>query len=289
MSISKKTRQIISSGSSLEPIIGFSRAVRVLKNIMSKSNNKISDQYSNPKTAGLYNQTNEHYPLEKEFYLNLAKEISAQKIIDIGCGTGLLTLELAKVGYEMIGVEPGKAMLEVAWQNPDSNKVKWIYGDSLLLEEENADLVIMTTHVAQELVEDSYFADVLNSINKSLKVGGHLTFDSRNSEIKVEDFNWPTKDKPSKFLNTENHQMLLWVNILKNTNNRVMYELHYFNTETKEELVSTNELVFRTQKQITEFLNQNNFEVENVYGNWDKTPVTSTSPEFIFVARKTQK
>ena len=33
------------------------------------------------------------------FYLDLAAKLSASSIIDIGCGTGLLTCELAKRGH----------------------------------------------------------------------------------------------------------------------------------------------------------------------------------------------
>lgn len=254
---------------------------------MSKPNNKVSDQYSNPKIASLYNQTNQHYPLEKKFYFDLAKEINAKKIVDIGCGTGLLTLEMANLGYEMIGVEPGKAMLEIALKDPNSDKVKWVYGDTMSLKgEEDLDLAIMSTHVAQELVDDDYFLEVLKSINLFLKPSGYLTFDSRNSEIKLEDFGWSTKDKPSEFLNTEKQKMLLWVEILENINDIVSYELHYFNTETKEELFSTNQLVFRSKEKIMNFLNQAGFEVENIYGDWDKTQVTNKSRELIFVAKK---
>ena len=249
-------------------------------------NQEISEQYSNPKIAGLYNQTNQPYPLEKALYLDLAKEISAKKIIDIGCGTGLLTLELAKLGYEMIGLEPGKAMLDIALKDPAASKVKWIHGDTFLLKEENADLAIMSTHVAQELVGDAYFIEVLNSINKSLKVGGYLVFDSRNSEIKLEDFNWPTKQNPKNFNNSKGEKMNLWVDVLENKEKVVKYKLNYYNQETTEELNSVNELAFRSQEEITKFLNQAGFEVEKVYGDWDKSKVSAKSPEFIFVARK---
>jgi ubiquinone/menaquinone biosynthesis C-methylase UbiE len=243
-------------------------------------------EFSNPKLASIYNGFNQHYPLEKEFYLNLAKDISAQKIIDVGCGTGLLTLELAKLGYKMVGVEPAKSMLEIAYQNPLSDQVKWIHGDALVLDESNADLAIMTAHVAQFLLEDEYFLKVLNSINKSLKVGGYLAFDSRNSKIRVEELGWPTKQTPRKSTTSNGEDMIWWAEILESKQNRAVYEVHYYNQTTEEKLVSINELIFRSQEEITKCLNQANFEVENVYGDWDKTQVTESSPEFIFVARK---
>jgi hypothetical protein len=40
------------------------------------------------------------------FYLDLAAKLSASSIIDIACGTGLLTCELAKRSHRLIGGEP---------------------------------------------------------------------------------------------------------------------------------------------------------------------------------------
>jgi enamine deaminase RidA (YjgF/YER057c/UK114 family) len=66
MSISKKTRQIISSGSSLEPIIGFSRAVRVGNQIFIAGTAPIP-KLSNEKTPlTVYGQTKLCFEIAKE-------------------------------------------------------------------------------------------------------------------------------------------------------------------------------------------------------------------------------
>ena len=243
-------------------------------------------EYSDPKLVAIYNKVNEHYPLEREFFLSLPKEISAKKIIDIGCGTGMLTLELARLGYEVIGVEPAEKMLEIARGDQGADKVKWIHGDALSLSEGNADLAIMTAHVFQFLLGDKYLAKVLSSINSSLKVGGYLAFDSRNNNIKIQDLGWPTRDNPRYFESNTGEKFNWSVNVLEEKNNRATYEIYYTNERTSKEIISVNELIFRSQKEITEYLNRAGFEVQKVYGDWDKSLVNSTSPEFIFVAKK---
>lgn len=35
-------------------------------------------------------------------------------VLDLGCGTGLLARTLAMQGHQVVGVEPAKAMLEIA-------------------------------------------------------------------------------------------------------------------------------------------------------------------------------
>jgi len=54
-----------------------------------------------------------------------------------------------------------------------------------------------------------------------------------------------------------------------------------------EEIVSVNELMFRSQHEIAEALSNTGFEIETIYGNWDGSPVDPNSPEMIFVARST--
>ncbi len=243
-------------------------------------------EYTDPKMASMYDFHNQHYPLEKQFYFEFASEIKAKKIIDLGCGTGLLTIPLSEFGYEMIGVEPAKSMLDIAKQNPNSNKVKWINGDALDLSEENVDLTIMTAHVAQFLLDDEYFFDCLKSINKSLKNGGYLVFDSRNTFKSVDELGWPTKNNPKESYDPINGKMQWWVNILQVNGNRVIYEIHTMIIETQKLLISINELIFRTKEEITNFLLQSNFVVEKVYGDWDKQDVKESSPEFIFIAKK---
>ena len=47
----------------------------------------------------------------------------------MGCGTGVITCELAGEGYRMIGADPAPAMLNVARQRPYGDRVRWIEGD----------------------------------------------------------------------------------------------------------------------------------------------------------------
>jgi hypothetical protein len=47
-----------------------------------------------------------------------------------------------------------------------------------------------------------------------------------------------------------------------------------------------NELIFRSQDEITRSLSDAGFSVEHVYGDWDSSPASATSPEMIFVATK---
>jgi len=253
---------------------------------MQHANKSDNQEYLNPKLAAIYNNLNQHYPLEKQFYFDFASQIKAKKIIDIGCGTGLLTLELAKIGYDLVAVEPAQAMLDVARRDPLADRVKWIHGDALALDETMADMTIMSTHVFQCFMIDDYLQKVLCCINRSLKTGGYLVFDTRNSQVSIQDFGWPSESNPNQFVNNQGEKMSSWVDVLEIKDNQVVYEMHYYNHQKEEKLTSINELIFRSLEEITQYLVQAGFVVEQVYGDWDKSQVSETSLEFIFVARK---
>jgi SAM-dependent methyltransferase len=230
---------------------------------------------------------------EKQLFVDIIKKLSVNKIIDLGCGTGLLTCELAKLGYQMIGVEPSKLMLQQARKSSCGSKVEWIRGDGLSLENHNADLVIMTGHVSQFLLEDDYWSQVLNKIHDSLQPGGYLLFETRNPDVQpwtkktqTENVDWFAPDFRKTVTDPQKGKIEVWLDEPQVEGNRATYGIHYLFIETGEELVSTNTLIFRTREELEESLQKAGFSVETVYGDWDGSKATPDSPEFIFVAKK---
>lgn len=83
--------------------------------------------YTDPRLVELYDLENEWGP-DNDFWLQLADEPGARVIVDLGCGTGLLTRALAVDERVVIGVDPWAAMLAVARNAPGAEKVRWIQG-----------------------------------------------------------------------------------------------------------------------------------------------------------------
>jgi SAM-dependent methyltransferase len=99
-------------------------------------------------------------------YLNIADELGAGRVLDIGCGTGCLALLLADGGRTIVGVDPAEASLEVAKSKDRTGRITWVQGDATTLGRAKrreavlpalaADLALMTGNVAQVfLVPDS--------------------------------------------------------------------------------------------------------------------------------------
>lgn len=249
-------------------------------------------EFSDPRLVAIYNTV---CPLDgyEQFYIELAKKLSAKTILDIGCGTGLLTCELAKRGYNMIGIEPSNLMLDVARRSPHGEKVTWIQGDALSLGEAEADLAIMTGHVAQFYLDDDYWNSALKSINLGLRSGGYIAFESRNPEVQswktkkhIDRNDWYSPNYRRKVVDPVAGPLEIWAEITQIKDRKVVTDIHYLFTKTGKELLSRNELIFRSREEITQSLEKAGFSIENVYGDWNGSIATSESPEFIFVAKR---
>jgi ubiquinone/menaquinone biosynthesis C-methylase UbiE len=115
-------------------------------------------------------------------YLDIADELGADRVLDVGCGTGCLAILLAESGRTVLGVDPAQASLEIAKSKDGTARVTWVHGDATTLPMLGADLVVMTGNVAQVFLTDDDWTQALQSIHTALGPGGYLVFETRRPE-----------------------------------------------------------------------------------------------------------
>ena len=93
------------------------------------------------------------------------------RVLDAGCGTGRVAVELARRGYDVVGVDDDASMLEVARR---SSAVRWHEADlSVLQLGERFDLVVAAGNVVVFLAEGTE-QEVLRRLAAHLRPGGLL-------------------------------------------------------------------------------------------------------------------
>jgi SAM-dependent methyltransferase len=236
-------------------------------------------EFSDPRLVAIYDTVNPIAEYET-FYVDLAEKLSASTIIDIGCGTGLLTCELAKRDHRLIGVEPSSAMLALAGRRACAEGVELIEGDALSLGEVGADLAIMTGHVAQIIWDDEVWYATLAAIHEALGPGGHVAFESRNPLARA----WTPHASRRRVDDALAGPIEVWFQDPEVAGDLVRYDIHYLFVRSGEELVSHAELKFRTRAELSRSLSDAGFSVESVFGDWDGRPADAASRELIFIA-----
>lgn len=109
----------------------------------------------------------------------LIKPNSATCVVELGCGTGIFSQELAKTGAHIIAVDISPDLLGVARTRVTAPNVNFIEGDCMLLENipglQNVDAV-----VGNSILHHLNITKVLTSIYKILKPGGVMIFSEPN-------------------------------------------------------------------------------------------------------------
>jgi len=244
---------------------------------------KLDLHYTDPRLVDLYDTDNPR-GIDHDFYIQLTKNYNINSIIDLGCGTGLLTRELANQGLSVTGVDPSSAMLAYAQKQPNANLVQWINGDSSALNGLNAELVIMTGNVAQVFLEDSDWLTTLRHIYNALSPGGFVSFGSRNPEVRAwENWNPETSYERNQ---TPHGEMECWLELISVHEGKVHFQAHNVFTKTGEILVVDSILRFRTEQEIRTSLEQVGFQIKHVYGNWHSEPYHNESRRMVFIAQR---
>ena len=244
----------------------------------------IAREYTDPRLVAVYDALNP-VAADTAFYLRLAEEVSATSIVDLGCGTGLLTCELARRGHQVTGVDPSPQMLDVARRRLCGSSVRWVLGGPNALAEGRADLALMTGHVAQVFLDEDAWRSALASIHAALRPGGRVAFESRNPRPRPW-AGWTPEASRRVIESPQGGLIEVWHRLLSVRDGRVRFENHYRFVHSGDVLVSTAELRFRTQAELVGSLADAGFDVEHVYGDWDRRPVEEGSRELIFVATR---
>ncbi len=137
------------------------------------------EEFRHPRLAAIYDAMD----LDRgdlNTYVDLVHEAGADRVLDVGCGTGSLALMLAEGGYDVVGVDPAAASLAVARTKPGANLVRWVDGDVTAVEVTDRDVALLTGNTSQAISDPGQWAMTLRAIRASLRPGGHLAFETRD-------------------------------------------------------------------------------------------------------------
>lgn len=260
------------------------------------------NSYQKPEVAQAYDAKNTGRD-DFEFYAQLAAELSAGlsdfEVLDIGCGTGALGVQLAAAGYGVTGVDPAEAMLEVARNRPGGEAGTWIHGYANDVPDAVADLAVMTGHVAQYFLSEEAWAEVLGEAHRALRPGGWLAFESRNPGHKAWE-RWVPEHTTRRVQHPDGGQLTTWIELLE-----VDVDAPGGVIETHRGITiypdghrsgddSSETLIFRPLDRLISSLDTAGFIVERTYGDFSRGPIVEADPEreteasveYIVVARR---
>jgi SAM-dependent methyltransferase len=234
--------------------------------------------YENPALAALYDLES-GWSRDRHFYLALASG-EPNSILDLGCGTGLLCNEYAAKGHEVTGVDPSKAMLNIARGKPFGSKIEWVHGTAQTYSSANRfDLIVMTGHAFQVLLEEKDVAAAFGTMHSHLKPDGVTVFETRNPDI-----NWADRWNQNYILQGLNGSVSVSRRVKSARNSLIEFETAY--SLPSGMLVSASILRFWSRNEIEILAAKAGLGIDWLLGDWDGAAFDANiSEEMIFSVR----
>ena len=241
-----------------------------------------ADPYRDERLVALYDSDHAARK-DHQYYRALADALGAKKIIDFGCGTGLLTRALATPGRDVIGVDPSATMLAYARRQPWAEAVIWIDGDAAAIEGAGeVDLVVSSGNTMMHLSAEAY-PSVLSSLADALRPEGIISFDSRNPGARA----WTRWTRAATYSERDipSGRLREWLEVTEVHHGRVVFDAHNV-FQNGRDAVYTSVLYFRAAEDITADLRRAGFSDIRVRGGWHNEPAADVSPVLVFQAKK---
>jgi SAM-dependent methyltransferase len=239
--------------------------------------------FLDPRLAELYDL---HEPWERrpEFPFYMARVMSAECVLDVGCGTGELLRLARQAGHtgRLCGIDPAEAMLEQARRRPD---IEWVLGEAASgAWDQEFDLVVMTGHAIQVIMEDDAIRRSLAAIRSALTEQGRFVFETRNPLVRAWESWMP--DHVRQFLDPDGAVVRKWHEIETVDGEVVSYTTTFTSSRWDRPHILRSRQRFLDADSLSAFLSGADLAIEEQFGDWDRQPLTDTSPEIITIARR---
>jgi SAM-dependent methyltransferase len=240
--------------------------------------------FADPELAALYDA---FCPWEGRgdfgFYLPLV--MSADAVLDVGCGTGALLHGARDAGHggRLCGLDPADGMLRQARRRSD---IEWVLGDlGSVGWDQEFDLVVMTGHAFQVLVDDHEIRTSLAAVRSALTDGGRFAFETRNPSAREWE-SW-TPDNAVEVLDAGGATVSMEHEVETPVDSDIVSFTTTFTSPAWERpQVSWTSLRFLDADALSRCLSEAGFAIDDMFGDWYRQPLTETSPEIITVARR---
>lgn len=218
-----------------------------------------------------------------DFYLPLI--LRADAVLDVGCGTGTLLAEAREAGHagRLCGLDPASGMLAQARRVPG---IDWVRGDLATTGWSEAfDLVVMTGHAFQVVVEDDELTRFMDAVRTALRPGGRFAFETRNPLARAWE-HWSPADARI-VRGPDGRDVSIATRVTAPFDGRTVTFVHTFaGAHPSLPRTSVSRLRFLDVQALDKLIARAGLVVEARFGDFQQSPWTETSPEIVTLARR---
>ncbi len=243
--------------------------------------------------APYYDYLFEDRTADIDFWVRLAKRFESP-ILELSCGTGRLTIPIAKAGVRVTGLDISKSMLKMAARKI-STQSKQLRKNITLLHGDVTGFHIAQQHFTAIFspwgfipVTPQQQIGMLESVKKHLLPDGRLIIDIENLREPEHDWNY-SKIREYKTVPKKGITLLRQAyntGLASTRCGNIIFTLDVIRSNgTMRRFVTERATRWYTASDILTLLKRHGFEIEVVYGDYDFSPWSLRSKQAIIVAR----
>jgi len=230
------------------------------------------------------------------FYRDAARDFG-DPVLELGCGTGRVTMALAQAGKRVTGLDLSERMLERAVKKraalftEERERIHLVQGDMARFDlGEKFRLIIIPFRPLQHLLEVKQQTDCLECVSKHLAPGGRLVLDVFQTDAeRMHDPVHMREVLVTEYNTADGRQVKITERVAafhraEQINDVEMIFSVVHPGGRQERMVFAWPLRYFFRYEVEHLLARCGFQVVAQYGNFDRTPILDDSPEMIFVA-----
>lgn len=213
-------------------------------------------------------------------------QVAPKLVLELGCGTGNLTVRLAKRGYSMIALDNSSDMLSVATQKSTGLDILYLLQDMTEFElYGTVDAVVCSLDCLNYLTDEGLLEQCFSLVSLYLNPGGVFLFDL-NTQYKMEQIL-----ARETFLYDDGKVFYTWQSFWDEETKECEYDLTFFVKEG-ERYARFEETHFQRAYsvfEVEEALCKAGLILESVHDGFDRRPACDTTQRLFFAVRKPEK
>jgi SAM-dependent methyltransferase len=230
------------------------------------------------------------------FYVNAVKKYG-DPVLELGCGTGRITMAIAEAGYRIVGLDISEKMLERAGEKRAARRrearerVHLVQGDMTDFDlGEKFRLIVIPFRPFQHLLEIEQQIGCLDCAKKHLAANGRLILDFFQTDAeRIHDPKFLNESLLAEYDLPGGRHVAMSERVAAfhrgQQRNDVEMIFRVTHSDGKQErLVMAWTLRYFFRYEVEHLLARRGFRLEAVYGDFDTSPLEDESPEMIFVA-----
>ena len=223
-----------------------------------------------------------------QFYKKWLPKNKEAKILELCCGTGRLTVPIAKAGYNICGVDYTSSMLEQAKVKASEAglEINFIEADIRSLNlQEKFDFIFIPFNSIHHLYKNEDLFKAFNGVKNHLKEGGLFLLDCFNPNIQYIVEGEKEQKKIAEYTTEDGRAVLIKQTMRYESATQInRIEWHYFINGEFHSIQNLDMRLFFPQE-LDSYLEGAEFEIIHKFGNFEEERFANKSEKQIFVCK----